>query len=88
MDVGLVWQIIVWALVLGYVALVVYLGIDLVRRDLNIVAKIVWVVAFLAFPVFSVIVYVIVRGDAPTSYPGRSRLDVSNVNRTGGSRLR
>ena len=66
-----VWFLLGCALVVGYVALVVYIAVDLVRRDLALAAKIAWVVAFLVLPLISVLVYVIARGDDPKPYPGR-----------------
>jgi hypothetical protein len=80
------WALVGAALAVCYLALVVYLGIDLVRRRLNPVAKIAWVVAFLAFPVFSVLMYAVVRGDE-TPYPG-SPGGVDNLTNVEGRRLR
>ena len=72
-----IWWLLGCAVAVGYLALVVYIFVDLVRRELNTVAKVAWVLAFLILPVISVIVYIIARGDDPRPYPGRgSRFNV------------
>ena len=73
-----IWYILGIALVVGYVALVVYIAIDLFGRDVSMVAKIAWVVAFIVLPLLSVIFYVVARGDDPRPYPGRVRNDRMN----------
>jgi Phospholipase_D-nuclease N-terminal len=66
------------AFIVGYLALVVYIAVDLFRRELNLVAKLAWVVAFLILPLLSVIFYAVSRGDDPRPYPGMGRPNVSN----------
>ena len=66
-----IWFLLGIALVVGYVALVIYIVVDLIRRDLPGIAKVAWVGAFLILPIISVLVYVIARGDEPKPYPGR-----------------
>ena len=72
------WYILGVALVIGYIALVIYIAIDLFRRDISVVAKIAWVIAFLILPFIAVIIYVVARGDDPRPYPGRVRADRMN----------
>jgi hypothetical protein len=66
-----VWYLLGCALVVGYLVLVVYIAVDLFRRDISVVAKIAWLVAFAVLPVLSVLFYAVARGDDPRPYPGR-----------------
>jgi hypothetical protein len=68
-----VWFLLGCALVVGYLALVVYIAWDLLRRDLPGWHKVAWVGAFFIFPLLSVLFYAVVRGDDPRPYPSLGR---------------